>query len=46
VQRALDDLSANGKVTTIGRARARRWMAPPLPGFPTSLLLTTALPGS
>lgn len=46
VQRALDDLSDSGKVTAIGRARARRWMAPPLPGFPTSLLLTAALPGS
>jgi len=45
VQRALDDLAARGKVQTIGKARARRWMTPPLPGFPTSLLLTGPLPG-
>jgi hypothetical protein len=45
VQRALDDLAASGKIRPVGRARARRWMAPPLPGFPTSLLLTGALPG-
>jgi hypothetical protein len=44
VQRALDDLAANNKVRSVGRARARRWLAPPLPGFPTSLLLTAALP--
>lgn len=46
VQRALDDLATNGKVRAVGRARAQRWMAPPLPGFPTGLLLTAALPGS
>lgn len=45
VQRALDDLAADGKVRAIGRGRARRWMAPPVPGFPTSLLLPTVLPG-
>jgi hypothetical protein len=45
VQRALDDLAANGKVQAIGRGRARRWMTPPLPGFPTTLLLPAALPG-
>jgi hypothetical protein len=44
VQRALDDLAANNKVRSVGRARARRWMTSPLPGFPTSLLLTAALP--
>jgi hypothetical protein len=44
VQRALDGLAASNKVRSIGRARARRWMTPPLPGFPTSLLLTAALP--
>jgi predicted ArsR family transcriptional regulator len=43
VQRALDDLAAGDKVRSVGRARARRWMAPSLPGFPTSLLLTGAL---
>ena len=45
VQRALDDLTAGGKVQPIGRGRARRWMTPPVPGFPTTLLLPTALPG-
>jgi len=44
VQRALDDLTANGKVQAIGRGRARRWMTPPVPGFPTTLLLPAALP--
>jgi hypothetical protein len=39
VQRSLDALAATGKVQAIGKARARRWMAPPLPGFPTNLLL-------
>ncbi|MGD9805074.1 MAG: helix-turn-helix domain-containing protein [Hyphomicrobiaceae bacterium] len=43
VQRALDELLAAGKVQSIGKARARRWMAPPVPGFPTSLLLPAAL---
>jgi hypothetical protein len=46
VQRALDDLTADGRVQTIGRGRARRWMTPPVPGFPTTLLLPAALPGS
>lgn len=46
VQRALDDLKADGKVQALGRGRARRWMAPPLPGFPSTLLLPAALPGS
>ena len=45
LQRALDELAAAGKVQAVGHGRARRWMAPPLPGFPTSLLLTAALPG-
>jgi hypothetical protein len=45
VQRALDDLTTGGKVQAIGRGRARRWMAPPVPGFPTTLLLAAALPG-
>ena len=44
VQRALDELATSNKVRSVGRARARRWLAPPLPGFPTSLLLTAALP--
>ena len=45
VQRALDDLTLDGKVQAIGRGRARRWMTPPVPGFPTTLLLPAALPG-
>jgi hypothetical protein len=45
VQRALDDLTADRKVQATGRGRARRWMAPPVPGFPTTLLLPAALPG-
>jgi hypothetical protein len=45
VQRALDDLADKGKVQAVGNGRARRWMAPPLPGFPSTLLLPPALPG-
>lgn len=45
VQRALDALAAAGKVQSIGRGRARRWMTPPLPGFATTLLLPAPLPG-
>jgi DNA-binding transcriptional ArsR family regulator len=43
VQRALDSLAAAGKVQSFGRARARRWMAPPVPGFTTTLLLPAPL---
>ncbi|MCT8971822.1 HTH domain-containing protein [Microbaculum marinisediminis] len=39
VQRALDALAGAGKVESFGRGRARRWTAPQIPGFPTSLLL-------
>jgi hypothetical protein len=45
VQRALDALAAAGKVQSFGRARARRWMTPPVPGFTTTLLLPAPLPG-
>jgi hypothetical protein len=45
VQRALDALSASGKVQSFGRGRARRWMTPPVPGFTTALLLPAAFPG-
>ena len=45
VQRALDALAAAGKVQSFGRGRARRWMTPPVPGFTTTLLLPTPLPG-
>src|SRR5467141_2762375 len=43
-QRALDSLAAAGKVKSFGRGRARRWMTPPVPGFPTTLLLPAPLP--
>jgi tetratricopeptide (TPR) repeat protein len=45
VQRAFDSLAAAGKVQSFGRGRARRWMTPPVPGFPTILLLPGPLPG-
>ena len=44
VQRALDSLSAAGKVQSFGRGRARRWITPPVPGFTTTLLLPAPLP--
>ncbi|WP_116808950.1 helix-turn-helix domain-containing protein [Steroidobacter cummioxidans] len=44
VQRALDSLAESGKVQSIGRGRARRWLTPPLPGFATTLLLPAPLP--
>ena len=44
VQRALDSLAAAGKVQWFGRARARRWLTPPVPGFTTTLLLRAPLP--
>jgi len=44
VQRALDSLAVAGKVQAFGRARARRWMTPPVPGFTTTLLLPAPLP--
>src|SRR6266478_5974412 len=44
VQRALEELGAAGKVQWFGRGRARRWMTPLVPGFPTILLLPAPLP--
>lgn len=44
VQRALEALSSAGRVQALGRGRARRWMTPPVPGFPTTLLLPAPLP--
>jgi tetratricopeptide (TPR) repeat protein len=44
VQRALVELEADARVRAIGRARAQRWLAPPLAGFTTILLLPAALP--
>jgi len=39
VQRALAELEEAGRVRAIGQARARRWLAPPLTGYTTVLLL-------
>jgi DNA-binding transcriptional ArsR family regulator len=44
VQRALEALTAAGKVASFGHGRARRWMSPPMPGFTTTLLLPAPLP--
>ena len=46
VQRALDALAAAGRVQSFGRGPARRWVTPPVPGFPTVLLLPAPPPGS
>ncbi|MDB5863499.1 MAG: helix-turn-helix protein [Betaproteobacteria bacterium] len=44
VQRALVALETAGTVRSIGHARSRRWLSPPLTGFTTILLLPSALP--
>lgn len=44
IQRALEALAEAGKVQSFGKARARRWLTPPVPGFPTALLLPAPLP--
>ena len=44
VQRALGHLAAAGRARSIGRARAQRWLAPPMAGFTTILLLPPSLP--
>ncbi|HSB98845.1 MAG TPA: helix-turn-helix domain-containing protein, partial [Burkholderiaceae bacterium] len=44
VQRALAELEAAQRVRSIGRARAQRWLSPPLSGFTTILLLPASLP--
>jgi len=44
VQRALEELAADGKVDSFGRGRACRWVARSLPGFPTCLLLPALSP--
>ncbi len=43
VQRALAALEEQGRARSWGRARARRWLAAPLPGITTALLLPVAL---
>jgi DNA invertase Pin-like site-specific DNA recombinase len=45
VQRALEQLSAAGKVQSIGRGRTRRWLTPTPGAFSTLLLLPGPLPG-
>ncbi len=45
VQRSLETLAACGKIQCFGRGRARRWTVPQVPGFPSSLLLPSPLPG-
>jgi predicted transcriptional regulator len=44
VQRALARMQDTGEVRCVGRARARRWLAPPIAGFTTILLLPAVLP--
>lgn len=44
VQRTLSQLEAASAVRSLGRARARRWLAPPASGFTTTLLLPSPLP--
>lgn len=44
IQRALEQLAADGQVQPRGHGPARRWMMPPIPGFPTTLLLPGVLP--
>jgi hypothetical protein len=41
VQRDLATLEESRQVRSIGRGRAQRWLAPPLSGFTTTLLLPT-----
>lgn len=45
VQRALEQLSTDGKVQAIGRGRSRRWLTPTPGAFSTVLLLPGPLPG-
>jgi DNA-binding transcriptional ArsR family regulator len=44
VQRALRQLEETAAVRGVGRGRSRRWLAPALGGFATTLLLPGALP--
>lgn len=44
VQRALAEMALAGQVRPLGRARAQRWVAAPLVGFTTTLLLPAAWP--
>jgi hypothetical protein len=44
VQRALRELDESSAVRAVGRGRSRRWVAPPLTGIATTLLLPGTLP--
>ena len=44
VQRALRQLEETAAVRAVGRGRSRRWLAPAVGGFATTLLLPGALP--
>jgi len=44
VQRMLEALEKSGKVQPVGRGRACRWIASPMIGFTTTLLLPGSLP--
>jgi DNA-binding transcriptional ArsR family regulator len=44
IQRALRQLEEAAAVRAVGRGRSRRWLAPALDGFATTLLLPGALP--
>jgi hypothetical protein len=44
VQRSLAELQAAGRVRSLGRGRAQRWLSAPLTGITTILLLPAALP--
>ena len=46
VQRALATLAEAGHARAVGRGRARRWLAPPLAGFATTLLLPVVAPAA
>jgi len=46
VQRALTTLAEAGHARAVGGGRARRWLAPPLAGFATTLLLPAVSPAA
>ncbi len=46
VQRELAALATEGRARAVGQTRTRRWLAPPLTGFTTILLLPTAPPSA
>jgi hypothetical protein len=46
VQRALETLTAAGKVRSLGGGPARRWVTASVPDFPTTLLLPGPLPSA